>query len=1370
MLFLVYYLSCELGVPVIAWNGDDLRVDYQTEGIPDDVYAQANVQTAEEAADCVARIGCPVMIKASEGGGGKGIRKVLNPAEVPSMFRQVQSEVPGSPIFVMKMASKARHLEVQLLADKYGEAIALSGRDCSVQRRHQKIIEEGPPTAAPAAVFRKMERAAVALAKTVGYCNAGTVEYLFMEGDHSFAFLELNPRLQVEHPVTENILGLNLPACQLQVAMGLPLHRISDIRKLYGRHPMGSDTIDFEYSERCAPPRHCIAVRVTAENPEAAFQPTSGQIEELQFRSSVDVWGYFSVDNNSRVHEFADSQFGHIFAGGKDREAARRSMIVALKELTIRGEIRTTVEYIIKLLQSEDFVNNKLDTTWLDGRIERHVEISAVENGKYCPAAQLVALCGAALQGYRHFVRRGTEFTDMLKVGQVPSKYTLLHSVNIDLIYDNTKYKTNVIQSNNNEVIVECNTHREKVEIRPLSDGGYLVNTAGHSNVVYLKNETGGVLRCIVNGTTCLFTPEYDPTKLKSSVAGKFARQLVPDGSHLEAGDAYVEIEVMKMYMPLRAQEAGTVHFQLSEGATLNPGDIIAVMRLDRPDKVVKADEFQGHLKAKQALRLSNISVSSANDDEDVGEVPPNIVMREAWRRLESVLDGFFATDAEINTAMDIFLENFDDKMVAALELDEAKAVLRGRLDPSLSNALNSLNDNFKMAMFSSAQSGQATPLPPSGGHGHGLHTPTVGPDFPAVQLLHALHEHALSIPQLDRRNAFVAQTSTVWSTIEKYLYPVEVRKVAALQTLIEKYLAVEKLFDNLSFTDVVSDLRKQYNSDLTRVLNLCRSTVNLNAKNALMMRVMDELKKLSFAASVPRPVVPIGLPIRHEVNTRNLKLRLKDVSKLRQQDYIHVSFSANLVLMSQNTLKADARRQKFHDAITSALSTGEGVGEGERMAILKKFVETNVIIRDLILDALRHDPEYQIAGMEMYLMKIYGATHHLKGFTAGASLGSDNSDASPWVKFVFMTKKVTSASPNTNTVNELSSNLLGSSSVDELDGTPGRRPMQILHAPANSILSPLTPTINDRPVEGPIQGVRQGILAAFEHTSEMFRLFPALIAKISSAHATKYGVVNAVHVLLAHADLQPSAVAAAMGSPGAIVYNDDEMSNFLSQFLKTQLELLRSKGIRRVTFFVGHPVNPSSAPKHSHTNLAALVGTSHAGAHQPQQQVGGQSIFTFRHSSDFCEDRLFRHIEAPHAFHLDLPRLSHFTVSLESNPVTSGGVFLYRAVPKDGSNGGQHRFFVRLVSFTSSDMHTSETEALFVEALDHLGLNNGSDESNKQSNPNKAVQNVSYAANHVFLNVVAPDNVASLAFYEKELHRICTKYWFKVSRAWPKD
>lgn len=176
------------------------------------------------------------MIKASEGGGGKGIRKVDNSDDFSAAFRQVdlsrpvsttlflfffeftqvQAEVPGSPIFVMKLAKCARHLEVQLLADQYGNAISIFGRDCSIQRRHQKIIEEAPAVIAEPAVFEAMEKAAVRLAKMVGYVSAGTVEYLYDTSGHYY-FLELNPRLQVEHPCTEMVSDVNLPAAQLQV-------------------------------------------------------------------------------------------------------------------------------------------------------------------------------------------------------------------------------------------------------------------------------------------------------------------------------------------------------------------------------------------------------------------------------------------------------------------------------------------------------------------------------------------------------------------------------------------------------------------------------------------------------------------------------------------------------------------------------------------------------------------------------------------------------------------------------------------------------------------------------------------------------------------------------------------------------------------------------------------------------------------------------------------------------------------------------------------------------------------------------------------------------------------------------------------------
>jgi acetyl-CoA carboxylase/biotin carboxylase 1 len=138
----------------------------------------------------------------------------------------------------------------------------------------------------------------LSLSIKVDYSNAGTVEYLYCFDDDTFAFLELNPRLQVEHPVTEMITGVNLPAAQLQVAMGIPLGGNPDVRQLYGHPRFSKEAIDFDTEQRVDPQGHCIAVRITAENPDAGFKPTSGTIEELNFRSTPDVWGYFSVDSS----------------------------------------------------------------------------------------------------------------------------------------------------------------------------------------------------------------------------------------------------------------------------------------------------------------------------------------------------------------------------------------------------------------------------------------------------------------------------------------------------------------------------------------------------------------------------------------------------------------------------------------------------------------------------------------------------------------------------------------------------------------------------------------------------------------------------------------------------------------------------------------------------------------------------------------------------------------------------------------------------------------------------------------------------------------------------------------------------------------
>ncbi|KAJ2067769.1 acetyl-coenzyme-A carboxylase, partial [Coemansia sp. S2] len=277
-------------VPTMPWSGDGIKDTFLNDlghlEVPDNAYQEATTHNMEQGLKQALRIGFPVMVKASEGGGGKGIRMVSKETDFASAFYQCQAEVPGSPIFIMKLAGESRHLEVQVLADQYGNAISLFGRDCSVQRRHQKIIEEAPVSIAKHETFERMEKAAVRLARLVGYVSAGTVEYLYTPADDKFYFLELNPRLQVEHPTTEMVSGVNLPAAQLLVSMGIPLHRIREIRHLYGMDPNGTSPIDFEFSSPQAidvqrkpqPKGHVIAVRITAENPEAGFKPSSGMM------------------------------------------------------------------------------------------------------------------------------------------------------------------------------------------------------------------------------------------------------------------------------------------------------------------------------------------------------------------------------------------------------------------------------------------------------------------------------------------------------------------------------------------------------------------------------------------------------------------------------------------------------------------------------------------------------------------------------------------------------------------------------------------------------------------------------------------------------------------------------------------------------------------------------------------------------------------------------------------------------------------------------------------------------------------------------------------------------------------------------------
>lgn len=495
-------------VPSIPWSGSfggendgPLQANLNAQGtIPDDIFEKATTRNVEEAVEAAEKIGYEggLMIKASEGGGGKGIRFVDNEDDLRNAYIQVQNEVVGSPIFIMQLCKNARHIEVQIVGDQHGNAVALNGRDCSTQRRFQKIFEEGPPAIVKPDTFKKMERAAQRLTQSIGYIGAGTVEYLYNADTDDFYFLELNPRLQVEHPVTEGITGVNMPATQLQVVMGIPLYNVPEVRRLYGKADMyGHDKIDFLEEDYKAIDSHVIAARITAENPDEGFKPTSGSIERIKFQSTSNVWGYFSVGANGGIHEFADSQFGHLFAKGANREQARKALILALKEIEVRGEIRTTVEYLVQLLETKEFIENTIDTSWLDGIIkERSVKIEMPPH--------LVVTSAAVHRAFQHVQERTEEVKESFRKGQVSvSGIPTINSFDVEIAYEDTKYQFHVERTAEDLYRLTLGSNVIDVEVSKAADGALLATFGGETHRIFGQDEPLG-LRLVLDGNTIL--------------------------------------------------------------------------------------------------------------------------------------------------------------------------------------------------------------------------------------------------------------------------------------------------------------------------------------------------------------------------------------------------------------------------------------------------------------------------------------------------------------------------------------------------------------------------------------------------------------------------------------------------------------------------------------------------------------------------------------------------------------------------------------------------------------------------------------------------------------------------------------------------
>ncbi|RUR68200.1 acetyl-CoA carboxylase biotin carboxylase subunit [Variovorax guangxiensis] len=518
----------------------------QAAGVPCIPGYQGEDQSEKTLAAEAARIGWPVMIKATAGGGGRGMRLVISAANFAEQLRSAQSEALnafGDATVILERAIVApRHVEVQVFADRHGNAIHLGERDCSVQRRHQKVVEEAPSPAVSQALRERMGATAVAAAKAIAYEGAGTLEFL-LDAEGRYWFMEMNTRLQVEHPVTEAVTGLDLVELQLRIAAGEPL-------------PIAQQDVRFS--------GHAIEVRLCAEDPQQGFMPQSGTL--AAWRPSAALRTEHALRDGAEVPPFYDSMIAKLVAHGGTREDARQRLLAGLHDTVALG-IPTNQQLLERTLSHAVFAGGKATTAFVADHIDT---LLATDEAGRNRAALLAAL--------------------LLQLGErgwpSPLAHTLPNALRFEL--DGTVHAARVTPrgAGRFDIALDGQAPMQLSLLDMPGDGSLRFSCNGLSAKAFVARHDGRVFFHFDGQAHRLDDLTHVPATragadggdglLRASMNGRVIALLVAEGEAVAAGQPLVTLEAMKMEHVHCAPRAGKVALHVAVGAQVAARHVVA--------------------------------------------------------------------------------------------------------------------------------------------------------------------------------------------------------------------------------------------------------------------------------------------------------------------------------------------------------------------------------------------------------------------------------------------------------------------------------------------------------------------------------------------------------------------------------------------------------------------------------------------------------------------------------------------------------------------------------------------------------------------------------------------------------------------------